>query len=399
MLYTTDISLFFVILLNLCTVSIAVKQSWEINQDLVTNENKEHTVFGDMLLTPAQLLRYENSKDSDLTIRGVSIKGNSNNRWENNIVPFVISPQYSATQKKILISSLRYFERVSCFKFVDRTTQNDYLFIVPLDGCYSYVGKIGGRQALSLAADCIADYIIWHEMMHAIGFEHEHQRPDRDSFIRVDYSNVIPGQMINFDKLQQSQVEFPDSYDYKSIMHYDGYAFGRVDGVRQVRLATMIPLKPGVRLEDNMKFTATDIEKLNRLGQCGTRGGQYSNQGVVAATCKDVATAISCEGNRRVRSGNAAYTVILNSELQRGMCKNPFYKQMMIKSCQKTCRLCSYARSIDEDENLTPNTTRKPLKCEDKHPRCDVYSQNGFCSLPFYDDVRYQLCAKTCNLC
>ncbi|UMM29086.1 hypothetical protein L5515_011624 [Caenorhabditis briggsae] len=382
MLYTTDISLFFVILLNLCTVSIAVKQSWEINQDLVTNENKEHTVFGDMLLTPAQLLRYENSKDSDLTIRGVSIKGNSNNRWENNIVPFVISPQYSATQKKILISSLRYFERVSCFKFVDRTTQNDYLFIVPLDGCYSYVGKIGGRQTLSLAADCIADYIIWHEMMHAIGFEHEHQRPDRDSFIRVDYSNVIPGQMINFDKLQQSQVEFPDSYDYKSIMHYDGYAFGRVDGVRQVRLATMIPLKPGVRLEDNMKFTATDIEKLNRLGQCGTRGGQYSNQGVVAATCKDVATAISCEGNRR-----------------RGMCKNPFYKQMMIKSCQKTCRLCSYARSIDEDENLTPNTTRKPLKCEDKHPRCDVYSQNGFCSLPFYDDVRYQLCAKTCNLC
>lgn len=73
------------------------------------------------------------------------------------------------------------------------------MFIVPLDGCYSYVGKIGGRQTLSLAADCIADYIIWHEMMHAIGFEHEHQRPDRDSFIRVDYANVIPGQMSEFE--------------------------------------------------------------------------------------------------------------------------------------------------------------------------------------------------------
>ncbi|EGT37847.1 CBN-NAS-12 protein [Caenorhabditis brenneri] len=384
MLYKTSIYLFsfFIVFFHYIQFTNAVKQSWEINQELIRNENKDHTVFGDMLLTPAQLLRYENSKDSDLTIRGVSIKGNSMNRWGNNIVPYVISPQYSATQKKILITSLRYFEKVSCFKFVDRTTQNDYLFIVPLDGCYSYVGKIGGRQTLSLAADCIADYIIWHELMHAIGFEHEHQRPDRDSFIRVDYSNVIPGQMINFDKLQQSLVEFPDSYDYKSIMHYDGYAFGKVDSSRQVRLATMIPLKPGIRLEDNMKFTATDIEKLNRLGQCESRGGQYSNQGVAASTCKDMATATSCEGNRR-----------------RGMCKNPFYKQMMIKSCQKTCKLCSYTRMIDEDEDILPTPTLKPIKCEDKHPRCDVYSQNGFCTLPFYDDVRYQLCAKTCKLC
>lgn len=48
---------------------------------------------------------------------------------------------------------------------------------------------------ISLARDCIAEYIIWHEVMHAIGFEHEHQRPDRDKFIRVEYSNVQPGQM------------------------------------------------------------------------------------------------------------------------------------------------------------------------------------------------------------
>ncbi|EFP04866.1 hypothetical protein CRE_29909 [Caenorhabditis remanei] len=380
--------LFFIFISYLCEYSIAAKQSWEINQELVSNENKEHTVFGDM--------RDPNSC-SIASIRKLKRFG-SNNSWSFNQRKFdesmgkeystllrnfnVSKVHFETFRKKILISSLRYFEKMSCFKFVDRTTQNDYLFIVPLDGCYSYVGKIGGRQTLSLAADCIADYIIWHEMMHAIGFEHEHQRPDRDSFIRVDYSNVIPGQMINFDKLQQNQVEFPDSYDYKSIMHYDGYAFGRVDTSRQVRLATMIPLKPGVRLEDNMKFTATDIEKLNRLGQCGTRGGQYSNQGVAATTCKDVATVTSCEGNRR-----------------RGMCKNPFYKQMMIKSCQKTCRLCSYTRMIDEDDELIPNTTLKPLKCEDKHPRCDIYSQNGFCTLPFYDDVRYQLCAKTCNLC
>lgn len=48
---------------------------------------------------------------------------------------------------------------------------------------------------MSLARDCLVPYIIWHEMMHALGFEHEHQRPDRDAYIRVQYSNVVPGQI------------------------------------------------------------------------------------------------------------------------------------------------------------------------------------------------------------
>lgn len=102
---------------------------------------------------------------------------------------------------------------------------------------------------------------------------------------------------VNFDKIQASLVDFPDTYDYKSIMHYDGYAFGRIDQSRRVRLATMTPLKPGIRLDDNMKFTSTDIEKLNRLGQCANQNNQYSSQ--VATECKDVAA--NCEGNRRVR--------------------------------------------------------------------------------------------------
>ncbi|VDM77765.1 unnamed protein product [Strongylus vulgaris] len=101
----------------------------------------------------------------------------------------------------------------------------------------------GGRQVLSLAVDCIADYIIWHEVMHAIGFEHEHQRPDRDNFIRVEYSNVQIGQLVNFEKLAAYEVDYNDVYDYKSIMHYDSFAFGRRDSKTNVRLATMFPLK------------------------------------------------------------------------------------------------------------------------------------------------------------
>nr|CDJ80311.1 Peptidase M12A domain containing protein [Haemonchus contortus] len=133
----------------------------------------------------------------------------------------------------------------------------------------------GGTQVISLAVDCIADYIIWHEVMHAIGFEHEHQRPDRDQFIRVEYSNVQQGQLVNFEKLAPHEVDYPDDYDYQSIMHYDSHAFGRRDPVTNARLATMIPLKKGVRLDDNLKMSQNDIVKLNRLGKCIVSKGIY----------------------------------------------------------------------------------------------------------------------------
>ena len=41
--------------------------------------------------------------------------------------------------------------------------------------------------------------VIQHEMMHAIGFYHEHNRPDRDNYITVVEANVEEGKENNFD--------------------------------------------------------------------------------------------------------------------------------------------------------------------------------------------------------
>ena len=35
--------------------------------------------------------------------------------------------------------------------------------------------------------------------MHALGFQHEHQRPDRDDYIEVLIENVQPGMRFGFD--------------------------------------------------------------------------------------------------------------------------------------------------------------------------------------------------------
>ena len=53
---------------------------------------------------------------------------------------------------------------------IERTNQADYVEIYKGSGCSSNVGKVGGKQQLSLASGCLYDIgTPFHEFMHAIG--------------------------------------------------------------------------------------------------------------------------------------------------------------------------------------------------------------------------------------
>jgi hypothetical protein len=64
---------------------------------------------------------------------------------------------------------------------------------------------------------------VLHEIGHALSAYHEHQRPDRDSYVVV---NTTDG---NYEKKTTANVR--GGYDFASIMHYDSNSsFYRVDG-------------------------------------------------------------------------------------------------------------------------------------------------------------------------
>ncbi|KAK6035333.1 astacin [Cooperia oncophora] len=66
----------------------------------------------------------------------------------------------------------------------------DRIMVFPEDGCWSYVGKLGGEQKLSLGSGCETVSIAAHELGHALGFFHTMSRHDRDDFITVNKHNI-----------------------------------------------------------------------------------------------------------------------------------------------------------------------------------------------------------------
>lgn len=106
-------------------------------------------------------------------------------------------------------------------------------------------------QQLNLQkSGCLYDFIIQHEFLHALGFHHQQSAYDRDNYVTVYKENIANGTVKNslnyhyfntifillfFKGNEHNFVKIPStmnqyfgtSYDYKSVMHYDSYAFSK----------------------------------------------------------------------------------------------------------------------------------------------------------------------------
>jgi hypothetical protein len=71
-----------------------------------------------------------------------------------------------------------------------------FLFNISFTSCWSYLGKVtdNGAQDLSLEnPGCVYEGTAIHELLHALGHVHEHNRPDRDEWVRINWGNISPG--------------------------------------------------------------------------------------------------------------------------------------------------------------------------------------------------------------
>ncbi|KAK2842742.1 hypothetical protein Q5P01_012942 [Channa striata] len=145
-------------------------------------------------------------------------------------IPYVIANSYTSQQLGVITSAINSFSASTCIRFIPRTTETAYVNIQSYNGCYSYVGRQGNAQTVSLMSNgCIYFGTVQHELIHALGFDHEQCRSDRDQHIQVLLQNVISGMEYNFNKINTLNQGTP--YDYSSVMHY-----GRSVKIQQLRL-------------------------------------------------------------------------------------------------------------------------------------------------------------------
>ena len=145
------------------------------------------------------------------------------------------------------------------------------------DLCSSKVGRVGGAQAVTLGRACLTTGTeeeilgrVQHEILHAVGFLHEMNRPDRDSHIKLD-KNLYKTQGLTFRDFEQWNLgdgrqneselsRLTTNYDINSILHYRP----------KYGIKALNPYYNEVGFGDSYKMTATDKVALNIFLSCPT---------------------------------------------------------------------------------------------------------------------------------
>ncbi|CAF1081597.1 unnamed protein product [Rotaria sp. Silwood1] len=205
--------------------------------------------------------------------------------WPNGIVPYIFATGYSYEQELIITAAMRMLENTvamnnyRCVQFRPRNLSDPYYIIFYNgNGCSSYVGQNPGmnlnRTVTLQVSGCLGVGTIMHELLHALGFEHEQSRPDRDQYVTINWANIQTGIVMflismsyNFDRFDNNSVNtYNTPYDYRSLMHYSSTAFS-TNG-----LPTIVANQANVTMGQRSNLSVYDVQALRRFYNCTASG-------------------------------------------------------------------------------------------------------------------------------
>lgn len=168
---------------------------------------------------------------SDSGLRAVGRSPHQGMFW--SMVRYTLNPSLRPYEKDVIRRAIRTIESKTNARFYDATGKPtrdatykfDYPYVefMPSDSINaSNIGRIGGRQVIHI--NSFVEYVVIHEICHALGMFHEQCRNDRDNYITVHYNNIKAKKESNF-RVESKDYSRIGVFDFKSIMLYDSYAF------------------------------------------------------------------------------------------------------------------------------------------------------------------------------
>jgi Astacin (Peptidase family M12A)/Abnormal spindle-like microcephaly-assoc'd, ASPM-SPD-2-Hydin len=177
-------------------------------------------------------------------------------------VPYIIDPNSGNTAN--LNTAISQFNSTfsGIIQFVARTDETNYVdFDFDPNNfsgvCEAFEGMVGGEQVVGGSGSCTVATVL-HEMGHTVGVWHEQTRPDRDTYVNVNYGAVIKASRSNFDIILDNQQALTP-YDYASVMEYPAFSFSR-NGEPAIE-----SIPAGIPLSNPTGYSAADVDGIKRL--------------------------------------------------------------------------------------------------------------------------------------
>lgn len=189
--------------------------------------------------------------------------------WHKCIIPYVFNEGFTDTEKDIIKKYMNIITESSKtnpndngITFIEKGKEIEFIVFNKIEYTgvcgNSYIAKQLGGQTINLASICISEQAIIHEVLHALGFIHEHCRSDRDKYITLNYNNISDDQKPKFDienNIVSDTIINATDYDHNSIMHYQSYLSDKND-------KKVIELKDGSIIKNNDKLSDMDKKRL-----------------------------------------------------------------------------------------------------------------------------------------